>query len=222
MLRFFSKIRYKLAAENSIARYLRYAFGEILLLVIGILIALQINNWNENRKLRNKETILLQAILENIDNNIKIINDDIQFNNKALISNEIVLDVIKNNKQYNDSLKFHFHNARILQQTPLSFSSYENLKSVGFDIIRSEPLKKEIIFLFDVIYHKNLDAIKEATVTISNAGVNQFMMAHFEELAFNNTIPNNFNNLIENQEYINILAIVNNIQNWSISVLMIA
>ena len=50
MLRFFSKIRFKLAAENKVGKYLRYAIGEILLVVIGILIALQINNWNEARK----------------------------------------------------------------------------------------------------------------------------------------------------------------------------
>ena len=49
MLRIFRNIRQKLAAENNIAKYLRYAIGEIFLVVIGILIALQINNWNENR-----------------------------------------------------------------------------------------------------------------------------------------------------------------------------
>ena len=50
MLRFFRNIRQKLAAENKVMAYLRYAIGEIILVVIGILIALQINNWNERRK----------------------------------------------------------------------------------------------------------------------------------------------------------------------------
>ena len=42
----------QLASENKIMAYLRYAIGEIFLVVIGILIALQVNNWNENRKLK--------------------------------------------------------------------------------------------------------------------------------------------------------------------------
>ena len=50
MMRFFKNIRQKLASENKVMAYLRYAVGEILLVVIGIIIALQINNWNEERK----------------------------------------------------------------------------------------------------------------------------------------------------------------------------
>ena len=50
MLRFFRNIRKELAAENKVMAYLRYAIGEIILVAIGILIALQINNWNERRK----------------------------------------------------------------------------------------------------------------------------------------------------------------------------
>ena len=50
MIKFFRKIRYNLMSENKIGKYLKYAIGEIILVVIGILIALQINNWNENRK----------------------------------------------------------------------------------------------------------------------------------------------------------------------------
>ena len=50
MIKFFRKIRQRLLTENKFSKYLLYAFGEILLVVIGILIALQINNWNEEVK----------------------------------------------------------------------------------------------------------------------------------------------------------------------------
>ena len=52
MIKFFRKIRYDLMEKNKNGKYLKYAIGEILLVVIGILIALQINNWNELRKLK--------------------------------------------------------------------------------------------------------------------------------------------------------------------------
>lgn len=50
MINFFKKIRQDLLMENKTGKYLKYAIGEILLVVIGILIALQANNWNEDRK----------------------------------------------------------------------------------------------------------------------------------------------------------------------------
>jgi hypothetical protein len=55
MIKFFRKIRQKLLSEGKTAKYLKYAFGEIILVVIGILIALTINNWNENRIAKKSE-----------------------------------------------------------------------------------------------------------------------------------------------------------------------
>jgi len=74
MIPIFRKIRKKMADDNKPVKYLRYAIGEIVLVVIGILIALQINNWNENRKLQNEELNLLfdiQSDLKVTLNNLK-------------------------------------------------------------------------------------------------------------------------------------------------------
>ena len=50
------------AAENKVYKYLIYAFGEIVLVVIGIFLALQLKNWNEERKVRGNETVLLSEL----------------------------------------------------------------------------------------------------------------------------------------------------------------
>lgn len=78
MIPFFRKFRYNLAQDNQPAspagrffKYSRYAIGEIVLVVIGILIALQINNWNENRKSRKQETLLLEGLQSEFQSNLK-------------------------------------------------------------------------------------------------------------------------------------------------------
>ncbi|MDZ7805794.1 MAG: DUF6090 family protein [Gracilimonas sp.] len=64
MLKFFRTIRKKLIEEDNVRKYLLYAIGEILLVVIGILIALQVNNWNEDRIQRDQETHYLEKLAE--------------------------------------------------------------------------------------------------------------------------------------------------------------
>ncbi|MBD0832414.1 DUF6090 family protein [Aestuariibaculum sediminum] len=66
MLKLFRNIRRSLINEGNTNRYLKYAFGEIVLVVIGILIALQINNWNEVRKNHNEEKVILKSLQENL------------------------------------------------------------------------------------------------------------------------------------------------------------
>lgn len=71
MIKFFRKIRQKMLTENKFSNYLLYAFGEILLVVIGILIALQINNWNENNKNRSAEKEYQKELLKDFEINLK-------------------------------------------------------------------------------------------------------------------------------------------------------
>ncbi|WP_268033038.1 DUF6090 family protein [Algoriphagus sp. PAP.12] len=86
MISFFRKIRHKLLAGNRVTRYLAYAIGEILLVVIGILIALQVNNWNENRKQQEAEQRLLKALLEEFESNLDILDKAIALNDSNISS----------------------------------------------------------------------------------------------------------------------------------------
>ena len=71
MIKFFRKIRQNLLSEGKNGKYLKYAFGEIILVVIGILIALSINNWNENKKNINQSRKHLETIRLNLEDDIK-------------------------------------------------------------------------------------------------------------------------------------------------------
>ncbi|MDZ7614451.1 MAG: DUF6090 family protein [Flavobacteriaceae bacterium] len=109
MLKIFRHIRQKLIEENKIGSYLKYAIGEITLVVIGILIALQINNWNENRK----SAIIEKNILVEISNGLKKDLIDINHNRQGHLYGISSIDYwnkIINNQQVNtDSVQIKYH-----------------------------------------------------------------------------------------------------------------
>ncbi|WP_179345367.1 DUF6090 family protein [Winogradskyella ursingii] len=77
MIKFFRHIRQTMIKENRTTKYLLYAIGEIILVVIGILIALQINNWNENRKSAKQENLYLKRLLSENREDINTFNSNI-------------------------------------------------------------------------------------------------------------------------------------------------
>ncbi|NNF34727.1 MAG: hypothetical protein HKN68_11485, partial [Saprospiraceae bacterium] len=74
MIKFFRKTRQKLLSDGKTGKYFKYAIGEILLVVIGILIALQINNWNSTRKAYNQELELYSKLLIDVNTNFNNID----------------------------------------------------------------------------------------------------------------------------------------------------
>lgn len=72
MIKFYKKIRYNLLSDGKTRKYLKYAIGEIILVVIGILIALQVNNWNENYKSKKKEILYLTRLTTNLGYDIRL------------------------------------------------------------------------------------------------------------------------------------------------------
>jgi hypothetical protein len=91
MIKFFRKIRQNLLMENKTGRYLKYAIGEIILVMIGILLALQVNNWNQQRMAAQKEQLLLEALHDEFVENKAQFENVIATHERALKSTQYVI-----------------------------------------------------------------------------------------------------------------------------------
>lgn len=83
MIKFFRQIRKRLLTENRISKYLLYAIGEIVLVILGILIALSVNNWNEDRRLKTEEQVILKDLKQEMEMNLRALEYVIKENEKS-------------------------------------------------------------------------------------------------------------------------------------------
>ena len=126
-----------MADENRPLKYARYAIGEIVLVVIGILIALQINNWNEDRKESKLELEILSGLYNDIANNKIKIDQMISRDSIIVAGNQHILELLKDvNSTFHDSLQFSFGNINRYDVFFPQQMAYETLKSKGFHTIK--------------------------------------------------------------------------------------
>jgi vacuolar-type H+-ATPase subunit I/STV1 len=156
MFKFFRNFRKKLIEQDNIrrpaspaGRYLLYATGEILLVVIGILIALQINNLNEERKNRAYERTMLEEVLKELISDSEKIEYWIP-TLKSVQHSFRELTVMKNDPRHSlDSLEYHLNIVRRYGIT-LTFnkSPFEAIKSGGLDRIRNQEIRNNLSNLY--------------------------------------------------------------------------
>ena len=177
MIKFFRKIRYNLIEKNNTGKYLKYAIGEILLVVIGILIALQINNWNEGRKDARLANQYLKGIKSDLNNDINQINLILK---EQMISINLInsIDSIFNKEIHQPDKYQHLYNkpdtSSVVQlfHRGLSFRSirgtYNSLISDGKSgLIKNRTLYEEVQQIYDE-RHQRLTSIYETLKTRDN------------------------------------------------------
>ncbi len=107
MIKLFRNIRKNLLNEGKTTRYFKYAIGEIILVVIGILIALQINNWNEGRKDNKQMLTNIHSIEEDIESDLLDFQNINALYNKQIKAGSYIIPIMESkNTQIADSLKF--------------------------------------------------------------------------------------------------------------------
>ena len=134
MFKFFRRVRQALLSENKFSKYLLYAIGEIALVMIGILLALQVNNWNEERLKKNREQVYLNLLLRDLNTDIEFYKSNIEFYDLVLESGIKVLDYSDGVNDHNytnwELLVDAFHASQIWPII-IESATYEELKSAG-------------------------------------------------------------------------------------------
>ena len=136
--------------QNKTSKYFKYAIGEILLVVIGILIALQINNWNENRKLQKREVQILKEIKSDLFQTKKDIIEAVNNHKEVVGSSQYLLEAIHLKLPYSDSIFRGFADASKEFEIVPKTSGFENLKTIGLNTISSDSLRISITNIFQL------------------------------------------------------------------------
>ena len=196
MIKFFRRIRYDLMEKNKTGRYFKYAIGEIILVVIGILIALQINNWNENKKKTKIEIQYLTEMRYELQNDVKQLDFYINNLKKSIKDQEAALNTKDISKLSIDSLsmiittinldfktsELTFTKMNNLGITSLSNNDSLNLKITEYynsDMVR---LKRGINYIFnDLVKRQVFYVYEQNKIDFSRTDSNQKLPALYNQ-----------------------------------------
>lgn len=154
MIKIFRKIRQKLLLEEKTASYLKYAAGEIILVVIGILIALQINNWNEVRKTSIKEKAVLASIHKEFIKNRTQLDTVVAYHSRAYNAcNKLAALFPIDIKTANlDSISSFLWDATYFYTFNPSESSITSIiNTSSFEMIRNDSLREILVSWKDLV-----------------------------------------------------------------------
>ncbi|MBN7814619.1 DUF6090 family protein [Algoriphagus pacificus] len=175
MISFFRKIRQKLLSQNQVTRYLVYALGEIFLVVIGILIALQINNWNESQKNKATEQKLLKELKDDLSETLKDLKTDIVIASDHLAMSDSLYSSLYLKKEAPDAITIDFWFLYKRGSLFAKISSYESIKNAGIDLIQDDELRIQITNFYEMdlmriinlenIISKNRDEIQNILIS---------------------------------------------------------
>ncbi|MEL6306330.1 MAG: DUF6090 family protein [Bacteroidota bacterium] len=205
MAKIFRKIRQNLLAENSIRKYLLYAIGEIILVVIGILIALKINTINQNRERAELQIVLLEQVkfeLLEIYEDIWRDTEVLKLGEKA---HSRIKQVVYQDESYSEDLCFDFYWLRKDEYVYPTNAAYDRLKEEGLDIVQNDSIRMVLQAIYEG-YFPRLSKENAFDPDISSV-FNSYYLNKFEpnanmKLRFSYALPNDtVANRVYSEEY---------------------
>ena len=203
--------------ENKTSKYFKYAIGEIILVVIGILIALQINNWNEAKKTKTKERQVLTEIKSDLNYILIDFDQIIKITNNASMSIKSLIVVFETNQKHHDSLSYFINGTNSYDEVDFKMSGYESLISIGADLIEDPNIRSKV----GTFYTSTIQDTKGANAEVK-MDYHEYMLDYyrkyfttiFDKEDKKTSMPNDFEALKTNKEYIQSLKTFLNINKY--------
>ena len=196
--------------QDSVRKYLLYAIGEIALVAVGILLALQVNNWNERRKQDKLEKNLLIELRQTIVSDYRLLNMAIEGNKRIQNSNKIILSHLEQDLPYHDSMAFHFEYSNVWWKLLISTNVFEKAKLYGLDFIENDTTRN----MLSDLYEKNVafgETMDERQSLYFYTTVTPILIELFESIdktwynPENGNVPKDYDQLKRNETYKSIL-----------------
>ncbi len=218
MIKLFRNIRKQLLNEGKTTNYLKYAIGEIILVVIGILFALSINNWNQNRKDKIEEKAILKTLLENLNAAKKQSEDLISEEDTLKIRLIRIIGINSNQSKTKDTIipDSIFKNAVWeLQSDQPTFNTYNNLKNTNkLSLIKNEKINEKFT---ELEFRQNrLNDILEDRLSVHQIRIDDILendlnfiplvKALIPNINIENEPQNNYNKILKVQRIRNLLG----------------
>ncbi|MDF0705775.1 MAG: DUF6090 family protein [Bacteroidota bacterium] len=156
MIKFFRNIRRTLINQGKTSKYLKYALGEIVLVVIGILLALQINNWNEHRKEEaSKKKLMLNIRAELMENKLRMEGHILGLHNSNMVLSKVLQFSTGSLQIPMDSLKLYLNDMQHNGELAILTSVQEEAISSGKFVMLSDTVKQNLSILKDYMESRN-------------------------------------------------------------------
>lgn len=199
-MKLFRQKRYKLMKTYFMSRYLKYAIGEIVLVVIGILIALQINNWNTKQKEKAFERKVLSELLMDVKQDLSEMAMALDSLNDNQNSIAIISNYLSENNIYDTSLDEHFANSFNLWSLSPNTTAFDMAKEEGMYLITNDSIRFNLSRANGYIYNY-IKVLESRFQDFKSHVVLPYILPLFESYNFQSMTPRNYTQLINDETF---------------------
>lgn len=191
MLNFLRNLRRDVGTGNLFYRYMLYAVGEILLVVIGILIALQVNNWNEKKINQRAIHAALQEVRQDLILDTLQLNKTIEIRSEDLKAQSRVIQVLEQKQTFNDQTYRDLGRVMLQRQTKLLTNGYDLVQELGVSNLNNREIRNVLVEYYEWSLAWIEKEIADDTFEFESTWL-PYVRQNFKEWEFNETgIPKN-------------------------------